>query len=412
MSAVGSKMYRYRSEGEEHGPVDAQQLMDLFATHMITAFDEVQVDGESQWIAAQTVVGGLLESKVGATTAKPEPTSANASATTSARASASTPQGQQAARPAAQQLVIPQRGAPAPKPEGTISDAEIAASIAYARGRVERTRRFRLALLGGVFVAIVGGALRYSTNLRAATPAPGSAFHTETRITLDAAQATLSGAGKSGSGTGTYILTRVRDVTYVGDGTVNAAVYDEPIRWQADFTNAPDYSEVKRSVLGGRVINFAGSVPTLSGSAPASMSPLKLVSVAFDNSALYPDERMWPWPWKSWVVASPQACSVFALDVEACEAELKLKFVGFASCNGDRCARLSFAGTWEGVTEGDKVNMTLNGEIIRSLSQGVDLSVRATGTMAIERVVPGGTSPATAKLSGPVTYAQSTARAP
>lgn len=404
----GAKKYRYRSEGEEHGPVSADELMELFATHMITAFDQVQVEGSTAWVAAQTVVGGLLESKAGAATAKSTAGGATTSATTSARASTSTPTGQQAAQP----LIIPQRGAPAPKPEGSISDEELAASIAYAREQVKRATRIRLSLLVVLFAVVSGLGFRYSTNLRAAAPAADAVFRTDTRITLDAADATLVGAGKTADGTGTYTLVRLRDVTYASDGTVTVAVRDEPSRWRADFDNAPDYSEVRKSVLRDRVITFAGSVPTLSGSAPPSLSPLKLVSVGFDNTALYPDERMWPWPWQSWVIGAPQACSVLALELEDCKGEVSVKFNGFASCAGDRCARIGFGGDWEGVSDGDKIKLTLSGEILRSLDQGVDLSVQATGSMTVRRVVTGGASPNDASMSGAVTYAQTTALAP
>jgi hypothetical protein len=304
---------------------------------------------------------------------------------------------------------MPQRGAHAPKPEGSISDAELAESIAYARRRMQRATRLRLAIPVVLLVVGVVVGLRYSANLRSASPARDVAFHTDTRITLAATEAAIATAHGTA---GTYTVVRVRDVTYGSDGTVSMAVHDEPLRWSADLNGAPDHNEIKKAALRDRTITFAvgadGWVPTLSGDTPPMMSAWKLQAVAFDNAALFPEGRRWPWSSQPWVVSHPQACSVFALDVESCKAEVRLNFTGFVTYNGDRCARVTFEGEWEGVSEGDKLKLSLSGEVLRSLSQGVDLSVQATGTMKVGRVVTGGAAPSDASMAGPVTYSQTT----
>jgi hypothetical protein len=220
----------------------------------------------------------------------------------------------------------------------------------------------------------------------------------------------------SWTGAGTIALTRVRDVTYASDGTVSMTFRDDSSRVQAELDGGPDYSEVRQGVLRGKTVAFSNSEEgwnaTLVGGAPSVKQGLKLRALAFDNAAFYPARRMWPWPWQSWQVKEPQACSVLAFDLEGCKAEMKLRFVGFAACGGERCARLSFEGEWQGQVEGDHLNLALKGEVLRSLSSLVDLSVNGEGTLALRRTIVGTGASGQLTASGHLVYAQQTQPAP
>lgn len=406
MSSAGSNRFYYRSEGTEEGPVSGEKLLELFETHMITAFDEVRADGETAWMPAQQVVGGILEAKKkGGARARPAPSAGGA------------PQGNDGAQAgggstAQPELVILQRGAPAPKPKGSITDQELAQSIAYANAEARRSRLIRGAVSAVLFLVALGAGVHFSTNLRAVTPAPETTLRVDTRIVIESANALMESPRGQWRGTGLYALTRVRDVTRGSDGTVSMVMRDESSRWRADLEGGPDHSELRPGLLRGQTVTFApaelGWSAALDGIPPTSKQTLKLQALAFDNSVLYPERRLWPWPWQSWQVPMPEACSVFALDIEGCKAELSVKFRGFAPCGTERCARLTFEGKWEGLSEGDRFNLQLTGEVLRSPAEGVDVSVQANGDLTVQRTIEGPTASSTATLSGKVTVTQTT----
>lgn len=405
MSQGGAPLYYYRSEGQEDGPVSPEKLLELFETHMITAYDEVRRDGETQWQAVQPVVTAILEQKKAGgrratNTASAPSTNGSAPANDGARAPARE-----------QNLLVAQRGAPAPKPAGSISDEDLAQSIAYANAEVKRGWMLRGALTFTLLGVAAGLAVHYSATLHG-TPALDTSWQVDTSLTIDAAAAKMSSPRGTWPGTATVKLTRVREVTYGSDGTVSMAFRDESSRVQADLEGGPDHSELKQGALRGRAVTFSpgetGWSTTLVGAAPSAKQALKLSALAFDNGAFYPERRMWPWPWQSWDVKEPQSCSVLALDLEECKGEVKLRFVGFATCGAERCARLTFAGEWQGQSEGDHVNLTLSGEVLRSLSSRTDVAVNGEGTLAVRRTSTGTTSSNHLELSGHVVYAQQT----
>lgn len=406
MSQGGAPLYYYRSEGQEDGPVSADKLLELFETHMITAYDEVRRDGETQWQPVQPVVTAILEQKKsGGRTRAAASTSHNATGSTSVNDAS------RAAPAREQNLLVAQRGAPAPKPAGSISDEDLAQSIAYANAEVKRGWMLRGALTFTLLGVAAGLAVHYSATLRG-VPVFDTAWQVETHLTVDAAGAKMTLPRGSWSGTGTLKITRVRDVTYNSDGTVAMSFRDESSRVQADLEGGPDHSELKQGVLRGRAVTFApveaGWNATLVGASPNPRQALKLRALAFDNGAFFPARRMWPWPWQSWDLKPPEACGVLALDLEECEAEVKVRFVGFAACGTERCARLTFSGEWKGQTEGDHVNLALSGEVLRSLSSLVDVAVNGEGTLALRRTIAAPTSTGTAALSGHVVYSQQT----
>ncbi len=404
----GAPQYYYRSEGQEDGPVSADKLLELFETHMITAFDEVRVDGETKWQTVQPVVTAILEHKKSGGRAR---TNAGAVAGTGTGVA-----GDANRAPAREQnMLVAQRGAPTPKPAGSITDEEMAQSIAYANAEVKRGWMLRGAFTLILFLVAGGLGIRYSATLHGA-PAFDTPWQVDTRITVDAATTKMSSPRGSWTGAGTIALTRVRDVTYASDGTVSVTFRDESSRVQAELDGGPDYSEVKQGLLRGKSVVFApgeeGWNATLVGGTPSVKQALKLRELGFDNAAFYPTRRMWPWPWQSWSVKEPQACAVLALDLEGCKAEMKLRFAGFASCGTERCARLTFEGEWQGQTEGDHLNLTLKGEVLRSLPRLVDVAVNGEGTLAMRRTIAGTASSNQLTMSGHVLYAQQTQPAP
>lgn len=389
--------YYYRSEGVEEGPVSGDQLVELFATHMITAYDQARLTNGSDWLPVQQLVNEILEAKKSGARGK---------------------QGGADAGAREENALVAQRGAPTAKPEGSISDEEMARSIDYARTQVKRRQNLGTVVGFAVLAIGIGFGFRYSTNLRAGVAPMDVPLRVDTRLVMEGGNAKITAPRGGGEGTGSFVQTRIRDVTFASDGTVAMFFREESSRLRAELAGTAEHSEFRQGSLLGRAVSLtqteAAWSATLVGAEARPRQLDRVKALAADNAALYPDKRIWPWPWQAWKVNEPDACSVLALDLEKCTGEVTLRFRGFVSCNSERCARLEFSGEWEGTSEGDAVNLTLKGEILRTLASAMDVSIQGEGGLILTRTTPGpvGTPPHIARISGPVVYSQTVGVAP
>jgi hypothetical protein len=143
---------------------------------------------------------------------------------------------------------------------------------------------------------------------------------------------------------------------------------------------------------------------TLEGTAPTEREQRRLDALVTDPRDPYPEGRAWPG--RTWSVDPRWFCRTMTLD-EDCRGSAQMELTRFVRYRGERVAQIELHASVRGRHDGFTVELSLAGEIFRSLERGIDLDSRATGQIHVTgEIQAGADGSALMEIDGPITLVE------